>query len=109
MKIIVAGCVAALALAACGGGGGGGSTATPVASPAPQGDGAPVATNDIAIDGRNWINYRRSQIGMAQLSPNATIDIAAKGHSEYQRINNTVTHTQTAGKQGFTGATLLDR
>lgn len=72
LKLMVAGCVAALALAACGGGGGG-SAASPVATPAPQGDGAPVATNDIAIDGRNWINYRRSQIGMPQLTPNATI------------------------------------
>jgi len=109
LKLVVAGCVAALALAACGGGGGG-ATATPVAAvPASQGDGAPAPTNDIATDGRNWINYRRSQIGMSTLAHNATIDIAARGHSEYQRVNNTVTHTQTAGKQGFTGATLLDR
>lgn len=109
LKLMVAGCVAAMALAACGGGGGG-STATPVAAiPASLADGAPAPTNDIATDGRNWINYRRAQVGMSTLAHNATIDIAARGHSEYQRVNNTVTHTQTAGKQGFTGATLLDR
>lgn len=109
LKLVAAGCVAALALAACGGGGGG-SSAAAVATPMPQGDaGAPVLTSDIAIDGRNWINYRRSQAGMPVLAPNATIDIAARGHSEYQRTNNIVTHTQTAGKPGFTGATLLDR
>lgn len=109
LKLVAAACVAALALAACGGGGGG-STASPVAAvPPSQGDGAPAATNDIATDGRNWINYRRGQIGMSTLAHNATIDIAARGHSEYQRVNNTVTHTQTAGKQGFTGASLLDR
>ncbi len=70
---------------------------------------APTLTNNIAADGRNWLNYRRSQIGMAALTQNAIIDKAAQGHSDYQRINNTITHVQTSGKQGFTGATLEDR
>jgi uncharacterized protein YkwD len=94
----------ALALAACGGGGSSTSSA-----PAGQSSDAPAMTNDIATDGRNWINYRRSQIGMPTLTHSTVIDVAAKGHSEYQKINNEVTHEQTPGKPGFTGITLLDR
>jgi hypothetical protein len=75
----------------------------------PVDPGAPSLVNDIATDGRNWINYRRAQVGMPALAHNATIDVAAQGHSEYQRTNNTVTHTETRGKEGFTGETLLDR
>jgi uncharacterized protein YkwD len=110
LRLIAAALAAAIALVACGGGGGSGSStamATTVELPAEPG--APALTNDIATDGRNWINYRRAQVGMAPLVNNAVIGIAALGHSEYQRTNNTVTHTQTPGKQGFTGETLLDR
>jgi uncharacterized protein YkwD len=70
---------------------------------------APTATNNVATDGLNWINYRRSQIGMPVLTRNGVIDVAAQGHSDYQRINNVVTHDQTAGKTGYTGARLQDR
>jgi hypothetical protein len=71
--------------------------------------GAPALTNDIAADGRNWLNYRRAQAGLPTLTENAIIDVAALGHSEYQRVNNVVSHEQTPGKQGFTGASLLER
>jgi uncharacterized protein YkwD len=106
-------CTAAWALAACGGGGGGndagasnGSATTGFSG---QDASAPAATNNIATDGLNWINYRRSQIGMPALTRNSVIDAAAQGHSDYQRLNNTVTHDQTAGKPGFTGVRLQDR
>lgn len=75
----------------------------------PGGPGAPLVTGNIAADGREWINYRRGQIGMSTLVRNNVIDIAAQGHSDYQRVNNTITHDQTPGRQGFTGATLADR
>ncbi len=102
----------ALALSACGGGGG--DSTPPVAVTPPSGAppvvaGAPVATGNIATDGLNWINYRRSQIGIAVLTRNAQIDMAAQRHSDYQRINNTVSHDQIAGKQGFTGIALVQR
>jgi uncharacterized protein YkwD len=113
---------AAWALVACGGGGSGGSTAgvgsntgngmsggSPSTGFSGQDASAPVATNNIATDGLNWINYRRSQIGMPAMTHSGVIDIAAQGHSDYQRINNTVTHVQTVGKPGFTGETLADR
>lgn len=111
----IAGLAAALALAACGGGGGGGSPAPAAAVPAPPAssvpsDAAPPAlTNNIATDGFNWINYRRGQIGMPVLARNALIDRAAQLHSEYLRLNNTVSHDQIAGKPGFTGVGLEAR
>ncbi|MGZ5200819.1 MAG: CAP domain-containing protein [Telluria sp.] len=112
LRIIAGICATAAWLAACGGGGGGSSaatTATASSTPLPTDAAAPALTNDIATDGRNWINYRRGQIGMSTLSHNNVIDIAALGHSEYQRTNNAVTHEQTPGKPGFTGVTELDR
>ncbi|WP_229217648.1 CAP domain-containing protein [Massilia forsythiae] len=107
--------VAAWALAACGGGGSGNGTtssaasATPATGVAGTDAAAPALSGNVATDGRNWINYRRSQIGLPTLEHNTIIDSAAQGHSDYQRINNTVTHDQQAGKQGFTGAALADR
>ena len=110
---------AALALSACGGGGGGSPTGesggglavtpSPTApAPTPAAD-APTLTGNIAVDGRNWINYRRAQAGVPTVSQNAQIDNAALGHSEYLRINNLMSHDQKPGLQGFTGAKLEDR
>jgi uncharacterized protein YkwD len=128
-KMILAGCVTALALAGCGGGGGDGGgagmgdplpaattppapaspanpdtltppTPTPDATPVP---GAPRFTGNIALDGREWLNFRRGQVGLSTLAHSTVVDIAAQGHSDYQRINNTITHNQEKGRQGFTG------
>jgi uncharacterized protein YkwD len=110
LRIIGAVCATACALVACGGGGGSSASASVAnAAPLPSEQGAPALTNDIAADGRNWLNYRRAQAGLPALTENAIIDVAALGHSEYQRVNNVVSHEQTPGKQGFTGASLLDR
>ncbi|GAA4020484.1 CAP domain-containing protein [Actimicrobium antarcticum] len=101
----------ALALSACGGGGA--STATPatdqsavrtIADP-----GAPVLTGNTATDGFNQINFRRQQMGLTVLSRNRQVDIAAQGHSNYQKINDTITHTQIPGSQGFTGTEVANR
>lgn len=104
--------IAAL-LSACGGGGDNGSntslnTSTP-AGQLTQEPGAPALSNDIATDGFNWFNYRRSQIGLAPLVRNGLIDNAALGHSNYLNSNNTVAHEQVVGKPGFTGVKLGDR
>lgn len=111
LRLLAAVCATASALVACGGGGGGStpSAGSSSSSVLPSDANAPALTNDIATDGRNWINYRRAQVGMSVLSHNTIIDIAAQGHSEYQRTNNTVTHVQTVGMPGFTGVTELDR
>lgn len=131
-RTILAGCVTALALAACGGGGSNNDPA-PVAPPTsntpdpsspvipnpltpsppvtdtPSTPGAPAVTGNIAVDGRVWLNFRRGQIGLSTLNQNTTIDAAAQGHSDYQRVNNTITHDQVAGRQGFTGVSVGDR
>lgn len=103
----------ALALTACGGGGGGGGLNTTASSgntlSLSQEAGAPAFTGNTATDGFNWFNFRRSQVGLSQLLRNSTIDNAAQSHSDYQRLNNTISHSQISGQRGFTGVDLLTR
>ncbi len=105
--------LAAALLSACGGGGDSGNNAAQLTStPAgqlTQEPGAPVLSNNIATDGFNWINYRRSQVGLAPLVRNSLIDSAAQGHTSYLNINNLVAHEQIQGKPGFTGVAPYDR
>jgi len=105
--------LAAALLTACGGGGGNAAdtSVTSLAPPATlaQLPGAPVATGDTATDGFNWFNYRRAMAGLPMLSRNALLNTAAQGHANYLRVNDTVSHDQTPGAPGFTGAQLLDR
>jgi len=103
--------VLAATLAACGGGG---DSATPTApttpvTPVVTAPGAPTQTGDMALDGYNWFNFRRAQAGLSVLARNSLLDTAAQGHSNYQQQNNTITHEQTVGKPGYTGATLAQR
>lgn len=103
--------LSAALLSACGGGGDSGTTpgtSTP-AGQLTQEPGAPVLSNNIATDGFNWFNYRRSQIGLSPLARNGLIDTAALGHSNYLNLNSTVAHEQVQGKPGFTGVRLGDR
>lgn len=104
--------IAGALLSACGGGSGGSDTGTPpppvVVAP-PVDPGAPQATGITATDGFNWINYRRSQVGVATLARNGMVDRAAQAHSDYLKANNTVSHDEVQGRTGFTGVTLLDR
>ncbi len=105
-------------LSACGGGGGGSSGTTSESASGTTSQtgfdtsvyiGAPVSTGNVAADGRNWINYRRAQIGMSVLTQNGVIDRAAQNHSDYQRINDVITHEEDASKNGFTGVGLNNR
>jgi uncharacterized protein YkwD len=70
---------------------------------------APQPSGDAAQDGINWINYRRQQSGESVLSRNARLDNAAAAHANYLRINRVVSHEETPGNAGFSGATLADR
>ena len=120
-RLLCAALACAFALSACGGGGSDASSSqpnqpnpapipAPVPSPTPTpSSGAPLATGDIAIDGRAWINYRRSQAGLVQLAEAAAIDNAALGHSQYLALNNLISHTQESSRPGFTGVTPADR
>lgn len=114
----LAGIATACALVACGGGGSSSTDSGPIAvTPQPSAPvvvgtsdtNAPAAVGNTAIDGRNWINYRRSQAGVATLTQNTLIDQAAQAHSDYQKLNNDITHDEVAGKPGYTGADLLQR
>jgi uncharacterized protein YkwD len=116
-RSLIAALVAASTLAACGGGGSDDKSAStqasvnpPVSTVTPDATvAAPVATGNIALDGRNWINYRRAQLGVPVVTENVMINNAALGHSEYLRTNNLMSHDQQAGRPGFTGVTLKDR
>lgn len=111
-------------LAACGGGGGASSAgnqsaaATTAAAVVPASStafdtavypSAPLTSGNVAIDGRAWINYRRSQVGMSPLTQNGLIDMAAQHHSDYQRMNDSITHSEESGKSGFTGVGVNNR
>ncbi|SFC73428.1 CAP domain-containing protein [Massilia yuzhufengensis] len=120
LRVVIAVVAVASSLAACGDGvsdtAGSNASASPAtvvppvtATPGGADLAAPALTNNIAVDGRNWINYRRLQAGVPALTENVQINNAALGHSEYLRTNNLMSHDQVAGKAGFTGATLQDR
>lgn len=102
--------VTAWALVACGGGGSKAPSviAPPQTTPPPAEPGAPAATGNVATDGVNWVNYRRSQTGLSVLARNSLVDLAAQRHSSYQQQNE-ITHVQEVGKPGFTGVALADR
>ena len=84
-------------------------TPSPPVPDTPAAPGGPAVTGNIAVDGREWLNFRRSQVGMSTLNQNSVINMAAQNHSDYQRLNNTITHDQIQGRQGFTGVTVSDR
>jgi uncharacterized protein YkwD len=87
------------------------STSTPSTSPVGSSSevGAPTFTGNSATDGFNWFNFRRQQIGLQPLRRNAQVDAASQGHSEYQKLNQSITHDQDRAKPGFTGEHLADR
>jgi hypothetical protein len=116
--------IAALA-AGCGGGGGsssGGNTDR-TANLQPDGvvsdgsvpvsilneAGAPRQTGDMATDGFIWFNFRRQQMGLAPVARNAQVDKAALAHSNYQAINDFITHDEVSTRRGFTGSTVFER
>jgi uncharacterized protein YkwD len=114
-KSLAAACIAALALAACGGSSDNGNASSSNGSTgastgfAGQDASAPILTNNVANDGFNWINYRRMQAGVGALARNNLLDRSSQAHSDYQRLNNTVTHDEETNKAGFTGVTVEDR
>jgi len=117
-KSIAAAAIAAWALVACGGSGSGSdsngsaSAANGVAQStgfSGQDASSPILTNNIPTDGFNWINYRRKQAGIGVLAHNNMLDRSSQAHSDYQRMNNIVTHDEDPSKAGFTGVTVENR
>ncbi|WP_460839327.1 CAP domain-containing protein [Noviherbaspirillum agri] len=104
--------LAVLLLVSCGGGGGGGDDSTRAslntnASIASLEPAAPAATGNTASDGLTWFNFRRQQLGLPAVTRNTTVDIAAQGHSDYQKLWG-ITHYQEEGRTGFTGECVYD-
>lgn len=95
-------------LAACGGGTDSFATNSVTPLVLSQSLGAPAVTGDTATDSVNWINYRRAQTGLSRLTRNSNIDAAAWAHSNYQNINQSITHVEVSSKTGFTGVNLND-
>lgn len=100
------------ALSACGGGSGDTTSSTAPSVNAlnlslePD---APTAVGNTATDGFNWFNYRRQQIGLSPVGRNSLLDRAAQAHADYQQINNVISHEETPGAPGYTGAELGGR
>lgn len=117
---------ASLSLAGCGGGGGN-TSAAPVTPPAPvtpapqppvlvvqpasiQGAVAPSYTaSSKEIAAFNAFAAFRSAMGLGPVNQSSSIDTAAANHAEYVGLNGGDTHTEVAGKPGFTGAQVKDR
>lgn len=111
--------VALAALTACGGGGGGatsddtGGTGYEVPTEGTLVTGSGTATYTTGGASANWfnaVNEFRINAGAGALTQSATLDKAARAHAEYMRANgNSEWHSETAGKPGFTGATVQSR
>lgn len=117
---------AAVALSACGGGGGGGSSAAGAAAPAsapssassPNSASSPVAgtqptpqyaANSAQLAMFNQVNAYRQQCGFPAVQQNTVLDQAAQAHAMWEGLNNQAADNETAGQQGFTGVSYLDR
>lgn len=102
----------AFLMTACGGGEDKSAVLAPTPNPTPNPpvqQGAPALTGNVATDGLNWLNFRRSQLGVSVLARSTLIDSAAQNHSDYQRINNLVSHDEIEGKTGYTGVSAQQR
>lgn len=98
--------VATSVLTACGGGG------EDVAhKPTVQLD-VPAATyqaGSIAANVFNALNRERGQCGFGKLAQNKNLDTEASGQAKYAAANNSDSYTQVAGREAFTGVSVLDR
>lgn len=114
----------AVTLSACGGGGGSSAagattpTSAPGSASAPSSASSPVAgtqpTPQYAADSAqlamfNQVNAYRQQCGFPAVQQNTVLDQAAQAHAQWEGLNNAVSDRETAGQQGFTGVTYVDR
>ena len=111
-------------LAACGGGGGDsadsagagagfpppiqgpGVAGTPLVTSVPSANYAAASEEMAAF---NFLNAERQRCGFGQVSQSAALDLAARGHADWNLINGFTGHFQTSGSQGFTGASDVAR
>jgi hypothetical protein len=57
----------------------------------------------------NQVNAYRQACGFPAVQQNTILDQAANAHATWEGLNNQLADTETAGQQGFTGVTYLDR
>jgi uncharacterized protein YkwD len=111
---------AAILVAACGGGGGGSSApaSAPGSASSPSSASSPVtgtqptpqyAADSATLSMFNQVNAYRQQCGFPAVQQNTVLDQAAQAHAMWEGLNNTVADNETAGQQGFTGVSYLDR
>ncbi|MCY1253179.1 hypothetical protein D9M68_36380 [compost metagenome] len=56
-----------------------------------------------------YANYRREQVGLPPLAARDPLNTVAQNHTDYMLANATLTHDETSGKPGYTGATPNER
>ncbi|WP_340528687.1 CAP domain-containing protein [Cupriavidus necator] len=56
-----------------------------------------------------YANYRREQVGLPPLAARDPLNTVAQNHTAYMLANATLTHDETSGKPGYTGATANER
>jgi uncharacterized protein YkwD len=56
-----------------------------------------------------YANYRREQVGLPPLVARDALGNTAQSHTSYMLANNVLTHDETAGNPGYTGATADGR
>lgn len=112
----------AVLTSACGGGGGGSAPAPTPTPPPPPALVVPTAgTLQTSVPAPSYnataeeaamlaiYNEIRQKSGAGLLRQEPKLDTSALGHLTWIAKNGVVTHTQTAGSAGFTGATVADR
>jgi len=112
--------ITAISLVGCGGGGGGSSSSTtptqptgPTVPPMTQAALQTATTPTYAAGSEelnffNAVNTFRTAQGMGPLIQNAYYDSAAAAHANYTDLNG-LSHSETPGLQGYTGANPLAR
>lgn len=122
---VVAVAISAALLSACGGGGGGSATlGTNVSAPPAAVTPTPVVLTSNIVTSAPAANYttgseealayallnsERVACGFGALAQNTKLDDAARGHANWNQVNNYVGHYQVAGTPGFTGVSASDR
>lgn len=121
------------ALSACGGGGDSAPVVAPamppvgIIPPVVEGTPPPAGSSSASLVGSvaapsysatleseelaafKHLNQERGRCGFGLLAQSTALDTAAKGHAQWQLINNVIGHFQVAGTPGFTGIGPLDR
>ncbi|QET02272.1 CAP domain-containing protein [Cupriavidus pauculus] len=65
--------------------------------------------DDARSAGLCYANYRREQVGLPPLTARDALGTSAQNHTAYMLASQTLTHDETSGAPGFTGATANGR